>query len=150
MTKKRNYFTIGQYIFWILFGLLGSILFFHFADRMFNSERLAEELVLQETPPTVDTTSRIQNDTSKIAKKDSVKYNWRWQDFNDNKHNITFNVHKLDLKKAADNRIRSSWPTIYDQLYSHDKHLIKGLIGEIDPLETEVISKVFGFGETES
>jgi hypothetical protein len=128
MAGRRKYFTVGQNLFWILIILLVCIVFFHFADKMFKSDRLAEDLVLNEIPSKIDTTSNIKPDTSRIANEDSINYSWKWQDFNDVNHNITFKVRKLDLKKAADNRTSSSWPSIYANLYSHDKLLLKGLI----------------------
>jgi hypothetical protein len=135
MAGKKSYFTVGQYLFWTILALLFSLLMLHIGDRIFRSDRLAEELVLEELPPPIDTTSNVKPDTSKIISKDSIPVSWAWQDFDDKHHKIDFNIHKLTLNKAAENRLSSAWPLIYSEMYSHDRAYLKSFI---DKMKAEI------------
>jgi hypothetical protein len=138
MLKNKNYFTRGQYLFWVLLLLLVSFAFFHLADKMFDEEGIVERIIDEERPPVIDTTNVIQSDTTRSNKNDTVFYSWKWNDFQNNLHNINFKIHKNDLKKSEKNRINFEisnftnpndlMSKVYSSLFIHDKRLLQDLI----------------------
>lgn len=133
MLKNKNFFTKGQYLFWVLLLLLVSFAFFHIADKMFKEDGIVERILEEERPPVVDTTGVIETDTTRSNKNDTVFYSWKWNDFNNNSHNIIFKLHKDDLNKSEKTRTNSSMgiPVIYSILYNHDKTLLSDLINKM-------------------
>jgi hypothetical protein len=141
MLKNKNYFTKGQYLFWVLILLLVSFAFFHLADNMFTEEGIVERIIDGERPPVIDTTSNFETDTTKNNKNDSILFPWKWNDFKNKYHQIEFRIHKLDLKKSENNRITSDRVDItnfndygnilYSKLFYHDKKLLKDLINKL-------------------
>ena len=133
MLKNKNYFTKGQYLFWVLILLLVSFAFFHLADKMFTEEGIVERIIEEERPPFIDTTGAIETDTTRNNKNDTVFYSWKWKDFENNVHQIEFRIHKLDIKKSENTRTNSAMgiPGIYSILYNHDKTLLSDLINKM-------------------
>jgi hypothetical protein len=81
MLRNKPYFTIGQYLFWILVLLLVVFAFFHVADRMFSDDGIVERIVEAERPSAVDTTHIIEADTTKEKNDDLIPFTWRWKDY---------------------------------------------------------------------
>ena len=138
MLKNKNYFTKGQYLFWILIFLLVSFAFFHLADKMFDEEGIAERIMDEERPPVVDTTNVIENDTTSEKKEDLIPITWKWKDYKGISRSITFKLSKGDLFKSAKNRKNlnpnysldpwSAFPGVYSSMYMNDKNYLKSIV----------------------
>jgi hypothetical protein len=131
MRKRFKYFTLGWILFWALIGFFVILFFLNLGKLVFESEELTEELIRTELVPVVDTSSTGEQDTAKKISKDSLLISWKWEDFDSKMHRIDFSIYKQDLKKAAENRISSGWPTIYSDLYTHDKIYLKTFIDKM-------------------
>ncbi len=138
MLKNKNYFTNGQYLFWILVLLLFSFIFFHLADKMYSEDGIVEQITDRERPPIIDTTSLVEYDTTDNKNSDLIPFTWNWEDYNGISRSITFKLSKNHLIKSTENRLNlkpeysmdpwSAFPGVYGSMYNCDKKSLKRIV----------------------
>lgn len=138
MLKNKNYFTKGQYLFWVLILLLVSFAFFHLADNMFTEEGIVEQIINEERPPILDTTLTIEADTISDKNEDLIPITWSWKDYKGISRSITFKLSKIDLIKSSKNRKNlkpeysidpwSAFPGVYNSMYNNDRKSLKSIV----------------------
>jgi hypothetical protein len=138
MSKNKNYFTKGQYLFWVLILLFLSFAFFHQADKMFTEEGIVDLITDGERPPIIDTTSYIATDTTSEKNEDLIPFTWKWKDYKGIGRSITFKLSKRDLIKSTNNRKNlnpeysmdpwSAFPAVYSSMYNNDKKCLKSIV----------------------